>query len=69
MIVSQSTSSKAAEDEDQFEKDAKLTSNPRSSDEKKYVFSQQEIEDALISNALLLFFAGFEGASTGMVIE
>jgi hypothetical protein len=30
------------------------------------LFTHQEIEDALISNALLLFFAGFDTASTGI---
>jgi hypothetical protein len=29
------------------------------------MFSAQEIEDALVSNALLLFFGGFDPTSTG----
>lgn len=56
----QNPSTRAQEDEDQFEKDAKIDakSGPK-------LFTQQEIEDALISNALLLFFAGFDTSSTG----
>ena len=46
--------------EDQFEKDAKIEAKTGAK-----IFSHQEIEDALISNALLLFFAGFDTSSTG----
>lgn len=55
-----STSEEAEATEDQFEKDAKV--------EAKFggkIFTHQEIEDALISNALLLFTAGFDTSSTG----
>ena len=54
----------STEEEDQFEKDAKLETK---SVEK--VFSHEEIEAALISNALLLFFAGFDTSSTGSLLQ
>jgi cytochrome P450 len=60
--MQRNSKSKTVEEVDQFEKDAKVES--KSGDK---VFTQQEIEDALISNALLLFFAGFDTTSTGFL--
>jgi hypothetical protein len=50
-----------AESNSQFDADAKIeTSAP------KKVFSSDEIEDFMISNALQLFLAGFDTSSNGM---
>jgi hypothetical protein len=49
--------------ENQFDSDAKIeTSTSRK------VFSPEEIESFLISNALLMFFAGFDTSSNGMAV-
>ena len=53
---------KKNEAEDQFEKDAKIEVKSSGN-----LFTHEEIESALISNALLLFFAGFDTSSTGLL--
>ena len=50
-----------AEDEDQFEKDAKIKVSSS-----KRVFTKEELELVVVSNAFLLFFAGFDTSSSGM---
>ena len=62
MLHFQSSENKQTEAEDQFEKDAKIESKSSTS-----MFTHEEIEAALISNALLLFFAGFDTSSTGLL--
>lgn len=53
----------STEAESQFEADAKIHSkSPRK------VFTSEEIEFVLISNALLLFFAGFDTTSSGLAL-
>ncbi len=47
----------------QFDADAKIETNTP-----KKVFSSEEIESFLISNALLMFFAGFDTSSNGMAL-
>lgn len=49
---------------DQFYKDAKIRNDKAS----KTVFSEEEIELALIANAILFFFAGFDNSAMGMAI-
>jgi len=49
------------ESKNQFEEDARLESNAQ-----KRIFSAEEIEYYLISNALMMFFAGFDTTSSGM---
>ena len=51
-------------DENQFEKDAKL--NNVKVDAKKVFANQEDLETAVISNAFLLFFAGFDTSSSSM---
>lgn len=49
---------------DQFYKDAKLNHKMTNT-----IFTEEEIELALVSNAGLFFFAGFENSSMGMAIS
>ncbi len=51
------------ESESQFDDDAKIETSSS-----KKVFSSEEIESILISNALLMFFAGFDTSSNGMAV-
>ncbi len=51
------------ESKNQFEEDARLESNAQ-----KRIFSSEEIEYYLISNALMMFFAGFDTTSSGMAL-
>ena len=50
-----------ADEEDQFEKDAKIDVGG-----KKIAFTKEELELVVVSNAFLLFFAGFDTSSSGM---
>ena len=51
------------ESNSQFEADAKIETSAS-----KKVFSADEIEDFMISNALQLFLAGFDTTSNGMAL-
>ena len=59
----QSNTEVRVEAESQFEADARLKTNST-----KTMFSADEIEASLISNAFLLFFGGFEMSSTGLAL-
>ena len=52
-----------AADENQFEKEAKMNVKV---DAKKAFATQEDLETAIISNAFLLFFAGFDTSSSSM---
>ena len=51
------------ESESQFDDDAKIETSST-----KKVFTAAEIEAFLISNVLLMFFAGFDTSSNGMAL-
>lgn len=51
------------ESETQFDADAKIETNSPHK-----VFTAEEIEAFLISNALLMFIAGFDTSSSGMAL-
>ena len=62
--ASENEQNTVGKDEDQFEKDAML--NGSSVNKKPPAFTQSELEEAIVCNAFLLFFAGFDTTSTGM---
>ncbi len=51
------------EGESQFDADAKIDTNAP-----KKIFTAEEIEEFLISNALLMFVAGFDTSSNAMAL-
>ena len=62
--ASENEQNAVGKEEDQFDKDALL--NGGSINKKPPAFTQSELEDVIVCNAFLLFFAGFDTTSTGM---